>query len=81
MPLFFFDVRSRCDLKADDTGLELASAEVAYLEACKAIPGLTADLVRAGNTPQSYAFEVTDEAGRLLWLIPFSEILDRAGQP
>jgi hypothetical protein len=81
MPLFFFDVRSRCALEADDTGLELASAEVAYLEACKAIPELTADLVREGNTPQSYAFEVTDEAGRLLWLIPFSEILDRAGQP
>jgi hypothetical protein len=81
MPLFYFDVRSRCGLEPDDTGLEFSSAEIAYLEACKAIPELTAELVSAGASPQSYAFEVTDEAGRLLWRIPFSEILGERGQP
>jgi hypothetical protein len=80
MPLFFFDVRSRRGLEPDDTGLEFASAEIAYLEACKAIPELTAELVHAGGSPQGYAFEVADEAGRLLWRIPFSEILGRMGR-
>jgi hypothetical protein len=77
MPLFFFDLRSRWGVQSDDTGLEFASAEIAYLEACKAIPELTAELARTGDTPRDYTFEVTDEGGRLLWRIPFSEILSR----
>ncbi len=77
MPLFFFDLRSRCGCQSDDTGLEFASAEIAYIEACKAIPELTAELAHTGDAPQDYMFEVTDEAGRLLWRIPFSEILGR----
>jgi hypothetical protein len=81
MPLFFFDLRSRCGLQQDDAGLEFASAEIAYLEACKAIRELTDGLIRVGEPPQSYTFEVMDEAGRLLWQIPFSEILGREGEP
>jgi hypothetical protein len=80
MPLFFFDLRSRGGLCPDDTGVEFASAEIAYIEACKAIPGLTAELLHAGGSPQGYAFEVADEAGRILWRIPFGEILGRKGQ-
>ncbi|MBY0253594.1 MAG: hypothetical protein K2X54_19790 [Methylobacterium organophilum] len=80
MSLFFFDLRSRNGLQHDDTGLEFASAEIAYIEACKAIPKLTCELIHAGDTPRSYAFEVADEAGRILWRIPFSEILGRSGQ-
>lgn len=33
MPVFFFDVCARGRLETDETGLELASAEAAYLEA------------------------------------------------
>ena len=80
MPLFFFDVRSRRGLEPDDNKLEFASAEIAYIEACKAIPELTAELVHAGGSPRGYAFEVADEAGRILWRIPFSEILGRMGR-
>jgi hypothetical protein len=77
MPLFFFDLRSRCSLQRDGDGLEFASAEIAYMEACRAIQELTVELLHAGDTPQDYAFEVADEAGRLLWRIPFGEILGR----
>ncbi|AWN37755.1 DUF6894 family protein [Methylobacterium radiodurans] len=78
MPVFYFDVRARGRLEADETGLELASAEAAYLEACAAIPGLTADLLRTGEHPCGYALVVADEAGRLLFEIPFHEILGRS---
>lgn len=81
MPLFFFDLWSRKGLERDDAGLEFASAEIAYIEACKAIPGLTCELIRAGDTAQGYTFEVADEAGRILWRIPFSEILGREVLP
>ncbi|WP_425543191.1 DUF6894 family protein, partial [Methylorubrum aminovorans] len=44
MPIFFFDVRCPMGLEPDETGLEFANAEVAYLKACEAIPDLTAEL-------------------------------------
>lgn len=77
MPVYFFDVCARGRLEADETGLELASAEAAFLEACAAIPGLTAELLRAGDHPSEYAFVVADEAGRVLFEIPFQEVLGR----
>jgi len=73
MPVFFFDVRSSRGLEADLSGLDLASAEVAYLKACKTIPYLTAELLSVGDNPRDYSFEIADEAGRVLWCIPFSE--------
>lgn len=78
MPVFFFDVCVRGRLEADDGGLELASAEAAYLEACAAIPGLTAELLRAGDQAVGYSFVVTNEAGRVLFEIPCHEILGRS---
>lgn len=81
MPVFFFDVCVRGRLEPDEVGLELPSAEAAYLEACAAIPGLTAELLRAGDQPRGYAFVVADEAGRILFEIPFDEILDGGLRP
>jgi hypothetical protein len=81
MPVFFFDVRAQGRLEPDEAGLELADAEAAYLEACAAIPGLTSELLRAGDHPGGYAFLVTNEAGRILFEIPFDEILDRGLPP
>jgi hypothetical protein len=66
MPLFFFDLLSDCGVLRDGTGFEFDSAEIACLEACKAIPGLTDELLKTGGTPLDHTFEVTDEAGRLL---------------
>ena len=77
MPIFFFDMRTRRRLEPDESGLELASAEAAYLAACAAIPGLAAELLRRGDQARRYAFVVMNEAGHLLWKIPFLEILDR----
>lgn len=81
MPVFFFDVCARGRLEADEAGVELASAEAAYLEACAAIPGLTAELKRAGDHPGGYRFFVVDEAGRVLFDIPFQEVLGNGIPP
>ncbi|MGH1588825.1 DUF6894 family protein [Methylobacterium phyllosphaerae] len=77
MPVFFFDVCARGRHEADEDGLELASAEASYLEARFAIPGLTAEFLRAGDHPRGYTFLVADEADRVVFEIPFQEILDR----
>lgn len=79
MPVFFFDLYARGRLEADEAGLELPSAETAYLQACAAIPPLVSELLRSGDRPRGYSFVATDEAGRVLFDIPFHEVLDREG--
>ena len=81
MPVFFFDLCARGRLEADEAGIELASAEAAYLEACAAIVPLVSELLRAGDHPRGYSFVVTDEAGRILFDIPFHEVLERGCHP
>ncbi|WP_066918735.1 hypothetical protein [Methylobacterium sp. CCH5-D2] len=75
MPLFYFDVRTQHGLDADDTGLELGSAEAAFLAGFAAIPGMALDLMRHGKAPGGYAFQIRDRSGNLLWDIPFGEVL------
>ena len=62
-------------------GLDFAGLEAAYLDACRAIPAMAADLVKQKHDPLPYVFEITDEAGQLLMEVPFSEILDRWHKP
>ena len=45
----------------------------AYLDACEAIPALTAELVQEGRDPSGCVFEIRDAARRLVMEVPFSE--------
>ena len=81
MPWFYFHLRTPTVLERDDTGLEFAGIEVAYLEACHSVPEMSADLVRQKVNPARYAFEIADAAGTLLMEVPFSEVLDRSRRP
>ena len=81
MPLFRFHLRSLAGLESDDEGLHFPDLETAYLEACRAIPGMAVDFVRSGLNPMSYAFEITDAAGRRLIEVPFGERLRDGRRP
>jgi len=81
MPVFYFDICARGRLEADESGIELPSAETAYLQACAAIPPLVSELLRSGDHPRGYSFLVADEAGRVLFDIPFHKVLDREDRP
>lgn len=81
MPWFYFHLRSPKGLERDDLGLEFASVEAAYLEACHTVPGMSAELACQKVDPSRYAFEISDLDGRLLMEVPFTEILRRGCQP
>jgi hypothetical protein len=81
MPWFYFHLRTPRGLEPDDTGLEFAGIEAAYLEACASIPEISADLAREWKNPARYSFEIADPAGKLLIEVPFTEILDRGCKP
>ena len=76
MPLFYFNLRTRRGLELDEIGLNLGSAEAAYLEAHASVPGITLDMLMEGGLPGACSFEVRDALGQLHWEIPFSEVLD-----
>ena len=79
--MFYFHLRTPEKQERDDIGLELAGIEAAYLEACRTVPEMSADLVRQEKNPVRYAFEITDRAGKLLMEVPFTEVLDRGRKP
>ncbi|MBP1182105.1 DUF6894 family protein [Methylobacterium sp. PvR107] len=81
MPLFYFHLRGPNGLERDDVGLELPCVDAAYLGACRAVPGMSADLAREETNPARYAFEITDACGNLLMDVPFTEVLDRGHKP
>ena len=81
MPLFYFHLRSPKGLEQDETGLEFADLETAYLEAYRTVPELGAEFARQEKNPARYAFEIADAAGLLLMEVPFTEVLDRGRKP
>ncbi|KQO44977.1 DUF6894 family protein [Methylobacterium bullatum] len=85
MTQFYFHLRGPDGLDCDDTGLDLVSVEAAYLEAFKAVPGMSSDLASNAENPIRYGFEITDARGTILMVLPFAEVLDhgrkRSKQP
>ncbi len=39
------------------------------------MPEISADLIRAGRAPDGHRFEVCDDTGRLVFELPFSDVL------
>jgi len=75
MPRFFFHFISRDDAGRDDVGTVFPSLEAAYLDAYDAALGISLEKLRARDDPANDGVEITDEDGRMLMYIPFSEVL------
>ena len=78
MPQFYFHLRRGDELIADAEGTELSHIEAAYLEAFKSAQELWTVLLAKREDPTVYAFEVTDERGRLGFVLPLTEVLETA---
>jgi hypothetical protein len=81
MPQFYFNLVSGGERMTDDLGLELPSVEVAYLEAYRGALDVIHDMLRDRQDPTGYRFEVTDDRGRVLLELPFSEAMQPRGRP
>jgi len=81
MPHFYFHLRTPAGWERDDTGLDFVGLEAAYLDVCRTIPDMAADLVKRKRDPLRYAFEIADGAGQLLMEVPFSEVLASGHKP
>ncbi|MCJ2104418.1 hypothetical protein MKK70_03255 [Methylobacterium sp. E-041] len=77
MPYFYCHLRGPSGYERDEIGLEFADLDAAYLEVCRAILDMAAELARSGHDPMPYAFEITDDDGLLLMDVPFREMLSK----
>ncbi|MDP4024887.1 hypothetical protein Q8W71_19845 [Methylobacterium sp. NEAU 140] len=75
MPLFRFHLRTPSGLEYDPHGLEFPDLDAAYLDACAAVPALSAEFLRAGRDPLVCAFVIADAQDRPLLEMPFRERL------
>ncbi|WP_336492019.1 DUF6894 family protein [Methylobacterium nigriterrae] len=77
MTLYHFHLRTAAGLERDETGMIRPDLETAYLDVCKTIPALMAELVRDGHAPAACAFEIRDGADQLLMEVSFLERVTR----
>ena len=77
MPLFYFHLRTPDGLDRDEEGLDIPSLERAYLDACRTIPGLSAEFLEDGRNPLDCAFVIAGADGATLMEVPFHERLRR----
>ncbi|GJE41499.1 DUF6894 family protein [Methylobacterium soli] len=81
---YYFHLRTPDGLQWDEEGVPFACLDAAYLDACRAIPGMTVELKRAGTRPRQvlrYAFEIADAEGQFLMEVPFSAVLGEWRKP
>jgi hypothetical protein len=75
---YYFHLRVGQELSPDDLGMELPDLDSAYLEAFQAAQDMWAELLAQRSDPLIRSFEIADSAGRVLLILPFGEVLDRA---
>jgi len=76
MPHFFFNFRQGDEFAPDAMGIELPDVEAAYLEVFKAAQEMWGQLLQQRRDPRRCTFEVCSQAGDLLFVFPFQEVLD-----
>lgn len=81
MPRFHVHLRTPDKLERDARGLDRPDLEAVYLEVCRTIPALCADLLHEGKAPLACTFLICDAADTLLMEVPFSERLHDGHRP
>lgn len=77
MPRFFYDFFDGQTWSQDDEGIELPSAEQAFVEAFAGARGMWHELVDDRSNPLACAFDIRGEGGQSLFRFDFTELLGR----
>jgi hypothetical protein len=76
MPLFFFDYHDDDGgLDEDKDGLEFPNMEAAYIDAFHSAIDMWVEAKHQGRNLTQHRFIVTDAEGRMLFELPFAEVL------
>ncbi len=75
MPRFYFHLRDDAGLMRDTEGSELPDLDAARAEAVADARSLVAEWLRMGQVVDGRRFEIADEAGQVLAVIPLRDVL------
>ena len=76
MPVYFFHVRHGDQLGVDAAGLELPDTAAVRRRAVELAREIMSDAVLAGELSLDSSIEVTNQAGDLVLVLPFSDAAD-----
>ena len=76
MAIFQFHIRDQHGLVLDEEGVELPDAIAAVKEAIRSANEFFAE----ASTPTNMSFEITDEAGRLVLIVPLRNHVIRSDE-
>jgi hypothetical protein len=76
MPRFHMHIRHVDELLEDEEGEEFPSLVEARAEAVMAARELMAAAVASGKKPRHSSFEIADESGRIVLVMPFEEAIE-----
>ncbi|MDM9646819.1 hypothetical protein [Rhizobium sp. S163] len=72
---YYFHIRDGLDIEIDPEGTELPSVTAAHEEARDAAREIVAEMVLRQERISGKTFQVTDETGLIITLIPFASVL------
>jgi hypothetical protein len=75
MARFYFHLVSSGNYCPDEVGGEFPDVETAYLDAWQAALEMGCEMLKARQDPCRHQFEITDDQGRFLMEVPFSEAM------
>jgi hypothetical protein len=75
MPHFFLNFWDGDYLARDVEGIEAANLEAARVEALAAAREVLGDAIKAGQGQDNRQYEITDEAGQVLAVVPLTDAL------
>jgi Domain of unknown function (DUF6894) len=76
MARYYFHIKDGADLIKDQEGIELATADVARVQALRSARELWADAIKSGKPLGADAIVIADECGTLTF-VPMNEVLPK----
>ena len=77
MTRYFFHLFEASVASRDEVGVEFPSVEAAFLDVHQAALEISQDMMRERRNIHHMRFEVCDEAGCVMFELPFAEVLDQ----
>lgn len=75
MPVFYLDIRDGERLLEDSEGFDLPDFNAARAEAMDGVRQILAEIAKVGEVLDGQRFEIVDENGELLAVVPLKDVL------
>ena len=75
MARYWFHLASASGVDLDEIGSDFDTLEAAYLDGCRAVVDISAEMLRERRDPSQHRFEIRDVLGRLVLELPWDEVL------